>query len=348
MSPGTAGRAADAGGRVRGGAPPADRHVPFALVDSVTEAGTGGEPGIRASGRLPQAVPARGGVRIRAIVDGRRPCWAAQRIRETGVASGAIESRRDVARIGGRKAARHLRSRVQRSGRKAALACSTSARVAPGSDTSTHRDPGGCGGTVGCLPCRAPVDPLQPAACRRGRTFCTSIKAARSGPHAPPLGRASVAPLTLRLRPSNTPGGWRGSGKPKGPPQHDRPLTREVVGRQPAGPRGHEPRGVGSARRPRRRASGGLGLRLLRLRRGRSGSRMAGAPSAGHGPWVVAVGHPACHRPGQAEQTTARPASARACVKAVLTWRAGQRPASQEGGPTADGMPTRRLRAYAR
>ena len=35
------------------------------------------------------------------------------------------------------KTAQHLRGRVQRSGRKAALACSTSARVAPGADTST-------------------------------------------------------------------------------------------------------------------------------------------------------------------------------------------------------------------
>lgn len=56
------------------------------------------------------------------------------------------------------------------------------------------------------------------------------------------------------------------------------------------------------------------GLRLERLRRGRSGSRMAGAPSAGHGPWVVAVVHPACPRPG------------------------GPRPAPQEGGSRADGM----------
>ncbi|GAA2708895.1 hypothetical protein GCM10010429_22700 [Micromonospora olivasterospora] len=30
--------------------------------------------------------------------------------------------------------------------------CSTSARVTPGTDTSTHRDPGGCGGTAGYRP----------------------------------------------------------------------------------------------------------------------------------------------------------------------------------------------------
>lgn len=61
------------------------------------------------------------------------------------------------------------------------------------------------------------------------------------------------------------------------------------------------------------------GSRSLRLRRGRSGSRMAGAPPAGDGPWVVAVGHPACPRPGRAEQTTA----------------------PQEGGSRADGMARR-------
>jgi len=44
----------------------------------------------------------------------------------TGIAAGAIENRRDVSRNSGRKAAQqHLRRRVQRFGRKAALACST-------------------------------------------------------------------------------------------------------------------------------------------------------------------------------------------------------------------------------
>ncbi len=66
--------------------------------------------------------------------------------------AGAIESRRDVARISGRKAAQHLRRRVQRSGREAALACSTSARVVPGTDTSTRRDLMRRGGTTGCRP----------------------------------------------------------------------------------------------------------------------------------------------------------------------------------------------------
>ncbi|GAB3087031.1 hypothetical protein GCM10027186_54920 [Micromonospora schwarzwaldensis] len=61
------------------------------------------------------------------------------------------------------------------------------------------------------------MDPATAGRC--GRTFRTSIKAALNGPHAPPPGRVSVAPLALRLRPRNTPGGWRGSGKPKGPPK---------------------------------------------------------------------------------------------------------------------------------
>ncbi|GIJ42876.1 hypothetical protein Vwe01_62010 [Micromonospora andamanensis] len=49
-----------------------------------------------------------------------------------------------------------------------------------------------------------------------GRTFFTSIKAALNGPHAPPPGRVSVAPLALRLRPRNTPGGWRGGREAEG------------------------------------------------------------------------------------------------------------------------------------
>ncbi|BCJ67568.1 hypothetical protein GCM10009779_65090 [Polymorphospora rubra] len=55
--------------------------------------------------------------RIRAIVDGVRPCWAAQWIRG--------DRERAVVRVSGEKAARQLRSRVQRSGGKAALAYST-------------------------------------------------------------------------------------------------------------------------------------------------------------------------------------------------------------------------------
>lgn len=65
---------------------------------------------------------------------------------------------------------------------------------------------------------------------------------------------------------------------------------------------------------------------------GRNDSRMVGAPSAGCGPRVVAQGHPACRQPGRAEQTTARPASARTCVKVRSTRRAGRRPAPKRAG----------------
>ena len=60
----------------------------------------------------------------------------------------------------------------------------------------------------------------------------------------------------------------------------------EGVGRQPAGPRGHEParrRGAHAGRVGELAAV--AGLRLLRLRRGHSGSEMVATPSAGHGPW---------------------------------------------------------------
>lgn len=73
-----------------------------------------------------------------------------------------------------------------------------------------------------------------------------------------------------------------------------------MVSRQPAGPRGHEP-----ARRTGAHAGrvGELamvaGLRLLRLRRGRSGSEMVATPSAGCGPWVVARAIPPADDPGK-------------------------------------------------
>ncbi|MBM7491933.1 hypothetical protein JOD64_003155 [Micromonospora luteifusca] len=148
-----------------------------------------------------------------------RPCWAGKRIQGTGIAAGAIESRWDVARISDRKAAQHLRRRVQRSGRKAALACSTSARVAPSTDTSTRRDP----------------SPRRDGRC--GRTFCTSVKAALDGPYAPPPGRAP-APAAVALRPSRlTPGDWRGQREARRAAARRQGVGNQLVGRQPAGAR---------------------------------------------------------------------------------------------------------------
>ena len=103
------------------------------------------------------------------------------------------------------------------------------------------------------------------------------------------------------------------------------------AGRQPAAPR-PSAAAQGRARRVRAASRGGDRSRSLRLRWGRNDSRMAGAPSAPCGPWVVAQGHPASRRPGQAEQTPARPASVRTCVKVRLTWRTGRRPAPRRAG----------------
>jgi hypothetical protein len=53
----------------------------------------------------------------------------------------------------------------------------------------------------------------------------------------------------------------------------------------------------------------------------------------------VGWGHPACHQPGQAEQTATRGASVGTFgVSFGMTWRPGRRPAPTSGGSTADGM----------
>jgi hypothetical protein len=127
----------------------------------------------------------------------------------------------------------------------------------------------------------------------------------------------------------------------KGPPQTTAPRSRwcSWAGSRPAAPyparrrTGHAR--SGHARRGRRAgAITAPPAGALRLQDGRR-------PSAGSGPWVVAVGHPASRRPGQAEQTTARRASVRTCVNARLTWRTWRRPAPTVGGSMADGMELR-------
>lgn len=152
MSPGTAERAADAGGRNRGRATSRRWVMSFharGLTNGPARVGSLGYRHPAGCRTLPPPVK----------VSESGPSWTAGKTvlgrstdPGTGTAAGAIEKRRDVARISGRKAAQHLRRRVQRSGRKAALACSTSARVAPGTDTSTRRDSSGEGGTAGCRP----------------------------------------------------------------------------------------------------------------------------------------------------------------------------------------------------
>jgi hypothetical protein len=103
------------------------------------------------------------------------------------------------------------------------------------------------------------------------------------------------------------------------------------------------------ARQPYRRGVGqgtpGPGMRVAAGDGCDYGASGGGAPapgsarsSAGYGPWVVTVGHPASHRPRRAEQTTARRASVRTCVNVRLTWRTGRRPAPTAGGSTAHGM----------
>lgn len=71
---------------------------------------------------------------------------------------------------------------------------------------------------------------------------------------------------------------------------------------------------------------------------GRNGSRMAGAAPVAHGPWVVAEGHPACRRPGQAEQTAAQPASPRTSRQGPLDVAGRAAARSPVGGSAAYGM----------
>jgi hypothetical protein len=101
---------------------------------------------------------------------------------------------------------------------------------------------------------------------------------------------------------------------------------------------------AGRDARPSRRARcvGGdravAGHRLGRLRRGRSGSEMAEQPRrlavGGWLRWAI----PPAGDPGQAEQTTARPASVRTCCQGPLDMAGRAAARSPRGGSTADGM----------
>ncbi|NHO83465.1 hypothetical protein HA073_20870 [Micromonospora sp. CMU55-4] len=81
---------------------PADGSCPFTLVDVMGRHGWGAwDVGIR---RVAAGCPTRGDQRSRAIVDGREGRAGPINGFRNGTAAGAIESRRDVARISGRKA----------------------------------------------------------------------------------------------------------------------------------------------------------------------------------------------------------------------------------------------------
>ncbi|MEU4779743.1 transposase [Micromonospora sp. NPDC023633] len=92
------------------------------------------------------------------------------------------------------------------------LACSTSVRVAPGTGTSTRRDPAAQGGPARCRPVWEDFPYVYQGGPQR---------AARAAARARDL-HSAVAPL----RPPTRPAAGAESGRPGGPPQYDRPLTR--------------------------------------------------------------------------------------------------------------------------
>src|SRR6476660_241801 len=163
--------------------------------------------------------------------------------------------------------------------------------------------------------------------------FLYDFKAARHGPLAPPPGRgpAAAAVALRRTRPRPAAGAPR--GRPTAPP-----LTPTGVdgfprwaGGRPGGRWSSVPPGSTPAAADGRPVVGWL--RLLRLRRGRSGSGMAGAPSAPRPAWVAGVGHPAPRRPGHS-RADHHPGRQRPheLSRSVRRWRPGRRPAPQRAG----------------
>lgn len=206
--------------------------------------------------------------------------------------------------------------------RKAALACSTTARIAPGTNTSTRRDrvgprrdgrlPAGVGG----------LSVLYQGGPERAACAAAWARVRRSA--------GAPTPATQHARRLA-----RRAGSPEGPPHDDSSLTGWWAGSRP----GRASAAQESTRRPRRRAGGGYAVAAtappagaLRLQDGRGcvgGSRSVGGCG---GP------HPVCHRPGRAEQTTARPASVRTSRQGSLDVAGRAAARSPEGGSTADGM----------
>ncbi len=141
-------------------------------------------------------------MRIRATVDGRKGRTGPLRefgSRQTGRCDRKLAGRDPHQRQEGRSATPESSSAVRQEGRAGVL------NEDHGSTEHRH------------------VNPLLPdrrrsgqAAGRCGRTFCTSIKAALNGPHAPPPGRVPAA-AAVALRPSRLmPGGWRGERGARG------------------------------------------------------------------------------------------------------------------------------------
>jgi hypothetical protein len=164
--------------------------------------------------------------------------------------------------------------------------------------------------------------------CRRVcANFLYVFKAARHGPHAPPIGRLAAAAAVARRRPGRRPSAGADSEKPSGPPKRwTAPRAVDLGG--PAAGRRRDGRAAWLPRRAVTRVGvrGGLPpAGALRPRDGRG-------PYAGRGGWVVARAIPPAVNPERAEQTTARAASVRTRVKVGLTWRPGRRPAPRWAG----------------
>ncbi|SCE69485.1 hypothetical protein GA0074696_0279 [Micromonospora purpureochromogenes] len=155
-------------------------------------------------------------------------------------------------------------------------------------------------------------------AAARARVRRSAVAPTPATQHARRLARRAGSPMGRRMTTGRFPVGWWAGSRP------GRAAT--------------SPRGVGEGTPGPPAAAGRVaGLRLLRLRRGRSGSRMAVGPSAACGPgWLRWGAIPPTVDPGKPSRPPPDPPASVRAVKAVLTWRAGRRPAPPVGGSTAD------------
>ena len=173
------------------------------------------------------------------------------------------------------------------------------------------------------------------------RTFCTFVKAARNGPHAPPIGRLLAARSAAHGDQADAHRLARIARSPSGAAEIDGQRRRKLIrpGRQPAGDE------LGYAAWQPRRAVARVPGRARCLRQG--------APAPGwprsHAPpgkWVVARRHPARRRPGRsrADHRPGRQRPYRRQGSLDVAARAAAR--SHDGrvdGERDDGYVTRRL-----